>query len=97
MSVWKRAVYLRKICGVNALMTSQTFGAALGRLIFQKRKALGLTQTQLAEDAFGTSGKTRRISELENGTVENPHPKTIDPIISVLKISEDELRECAPD
>ena len=58
---------------------------------------MGLTQTQLAEDAYGTTGKTRRISELENGTVANPHPKTIDPIIHVLKISNAELEQCATD
>jgi hypothetical protein len=58
---------------------------------------MGLTQTQLAEDAYGTAGKTRRISELENGTVANPHPKTTDPIISVLKISNPELEQCVQD
>lgn len=56
---------------------------------------MGLTQTQLAEDAYGTPGKTRRISELENGIVANPHPATIDPIINVLRISEAELEQCA--
>src|ERR1700733_4608727 len=77
------------------IMPPPTFGKALGELIYRKRKAKGLTQTQLAEDAFGTSGKTRRISELENGTVANPHPKTIDPIISILGISDPEIEECA--
>ena len=76
-------------------MPGQTFGQALGKLIVRKRKSMGLTQTQLAEDAYGTTTKTRRISELENGTVANPHPKTIDPIISVLRISEAELEKCA--
>lgn len=76
-------------------MPQQTYGQVLGGLVLRKRKAAGLTQMQLAEDAFGTTGKTRRISELETGTVANPHPKTIDPIISVLKISNEELEECA--
>lgn len=76
-------------------MADRTFGQALGELIYQKRKAVGLTQVQLAEDAYGDAGRTRRISELENGTVANPHPKTIDPIIATLGISEDELAECA--
>lgn len=76
-------------------MAQQTYGQALGALVLRKRKAASLTQMQLAEDAYGTSGKTRRISELENGTVANPYPKTIDPIISVLKISDQELEECA--
>ncbi len=76
-------------------MTAKTFGASLGALIKARRKAKGLTQTQLAEDAYGSGGKTRRISELESGLVSNPHPKTIDPLISVLGISEDEIEQCA--
>ncbi len=46
-------------------MRDRTFGSALGKLIIQKRKSMGLTQTQLAEDAFGTAAKTRRISEFD--------------------------------
>jgi transcriptional regulator with XRE-family HTH domain len=76
-------------------MSGHTFGQRLGKLIFRKRKSMGLTQTQLAEDAYGTASNTRRISELENGTVANPHPKTIDPIINVLGISDVELEQCA--
>ncbi|POR54313.1 helix-turn-helix domain-containing protein [Bosea psychrotolerans] len=76
-------------------MAHQTFGQALGELILQKRRALGLTQTQLAEDAYNTSSKTRRISELESGLVANPHLKTIDPIILALKIAPAEIEECA--
>jgi tetratricopeptide (TPR) repeat protein len=76
-------------------MTRRTYGQALGELIYQRRKGLGLTQTQLAVDAYGTAGKTRRISELENGLVANPHPKTVDPVIVVLGIKEVELEECA--
>ncbi|KMW59952.1 hypothetical protein AIOL_000101 [Candidatus Rhodobacter oscarellae] len=76
---------------------SNSFGKALGALILRKRRVLGLTQTQLAEDAFGSSGKVRRISELENGLVSNPHLKTIDPLIVYLKITDEELDECAKD
>jgi len=76
-------------------MSERTFGRALGELILQKRRKAGLTQVQLAEDAYGEPGKTRRISELENGLVANPHPKTIDPITAVLKISPEEIEACA--
>ncbi|MBE7638241.1 hypothetical protein GUA87_15385 [Sneathiella sp. P13V-1] len=76
-------------------MTKKNFGELLGELIYSKRKAIGLTQVQLAEDAYGSTGRTRRISELESGKVINPHPKTIDPIIVTLGISDDELAECA--
>ncbi|KPP88738.1 MAG: hypothetical protein HLUCCO07_11940 [Rhodobacteraceae bacterium HLUCCO07] len=74
---------------------SCSFGKALGELILRKRRVLGLTQTQLVEDAFGSSSKVRRISELENGLVSNPHLKTIDPLIVYLKITDEELDECA--
>lgn len=86
---------LRAICGVNAEMADETFGQALGELILQKRRALGLTQVQLAEEAYNTSAKTRRISELESGLVANPHLKTIDPIIVALKITTAEVEACA--
>jgi len=75
-------------------MVDHTFGQALGQLILRKRKGLGLTQTQLSEDAYNSTAKTRRISELESGLVANPHPKTIDPIISVLKITDAEIQQC---
>jgi tetratricopeptide (TPR) repeat protein len=80
---------------MNAELRPPSYGAALGQLILKKRRARGLTQTQLSEDAFGTAAKTRRIHELESGTVANPHPTTIDPIIAVLKISEAELEACS--
>jgi len=76
-------------------LKKNSFGKLLGELVYRKRKTLGLTQMQLAEDAFGSTGKTRRISELESGLVANPHPKTIDPIIVTLGINNNELAECA--
>lgn len=76
-------------------MTQRTFGRALGELIYQKRMAAGLSQIQLSEDAFGSAAKTRRISELETGSVANPHMKTIDPIIVTLGITEAEVEACA--
>jgi len=72
-----------------------TFGFCLGQLILQKRKALGLTQIQLSEDAYLSPNFTRRISELENGLTKNPHPKTIDPLINTLGITEEEIENCA--
>ena len=75
-------------------MTKQSFGAALGALIKQKRKVASLTQLQLSEDAYQSPSKVRRISELESGSVADPHPKTIDPLIVALKISDEELAQC---
>ena len=56
---------------------------------------MGLTQLQLAEDAFSDPTKVRRISDLENGLTSNPHPKTIDPILAVLEITPEQVEECA--
>lgn len=76
-------------------MAAQSYGRLLGELILQKRRTKGLTQMQLAEDAFGTPSKTRRIVELEGGQVGRPHPRNIDPIIATLGITEVELEDCA--
>lgn len=73
----------------------RTFGAAFGKLVKRKRKVQGLTQLQLAEDAFGTGAKVRRISEIENGLVADPQPKTIDPLVVALGITDSELDACA--
>ncbi len=86
---------MRIECGWDAVMGDKSFGKLLGALIKQKRMAQGLTQLQLSEDAYGTGNRVRRISELETGSVANPHPKTVDPIISVLAITEEEIEECA--
>jgi transcriptional regulator with XRE-family HTH domain len=80
---------------MDAELAQQTYGQALGALILQKRRAVGLTQTQLAEEAYLSAAKTRRISELESGKVANPHAATIDPIIVALKITDEELEACA--
>ncbi|WP_454598838.1 helix-turn-helix domain-containing protein [Qipengyuania sp. SM2507] len=76
-------------------MAETSFGQSLGDLIRRKRKAAGLTQLQLSEDAYETPSKVRRISELETGKVPNPHSATVDPIILTLKISDEELERCA--
>lgn len=74
-------------------MNKNSFGTLLGQLIYTKRKAHGLTQLQLAEDAFVTAVKTRRVSEPESGQVANPHAKKIDRIIVTLGIGEAELEK----
>ena len=78
-------------------MSRSSYGKRLGELIRKKRYVQGLTQLQLSEDAFGTAAKVRRISDLENGVVANPHAKTVDPIIVQLGISEAELAACMED
>lgn len=86
---------MRITCGRRADLPEGSFGQSLGRLIRRKRKAAGLTQVQLSEDAYLTPSKVRRISELESGKVHDPHPATIDPIIVALGISDEELADCA--
>jgi len=76
-------------------MAQQSFGEAVGELIKRKRIAQGLTQLQLAEDAYGDPSRVRRIVELETGQTRRPHPKTIDPLVSALGIAEAEIEACA--
>lgn len=68
-----------------------SFGAAFGKLIKHKRGIEGLTQQSLAVLAFGDEGRKSRISELENGKIPRPHPKTVDAIAVALNISDIEL------
>jgi len=74
--------------------TDRTFGQAFGDLICQKRGQEGLTQKELAIKAFDDEAKTRRIIELEKGSVRRPHASTIDPLVVFFNITEEELEKC---
>jgi tetratricopeptide (TPR) repeat protein len=75
-------------------MTGKTIGKAIGELIYRKRHLAGLTQLELALEAFEDETKIRRIVELEKGYVARPQAKTTGPIFKVLNISEEEVAEC---
>ncbi|WII37633.1 helix-turn-helix domain-containing protein [Paenibacillus thiaminolyticus] len=62
----------------------------LGELLQRYRQERGMTQVQLAE----LSGVSRgNISKIENGVIQRPDYKTIQPLISVLEIPLEELLE----
>lgn len=64
--------------------------STLGELLQRFRQKRGMTQVQLAE----LSGVSRgNISKIENGVIQRPDCKTIQPIISVLEIPLEELLE----
>lgn len=71
-----------------------SFGVEFGALIRERRGIEGMTQQELAVKAFGEEARKSRISELENGRVENPHQKTVDALVLALNISDDEIRQC---
>lgn len=71
-----------------------TFGQAFGRLIRAKRAQEGWTQRQLAIQAFDDEGKTRRIVDIEKGSVRRPHASTVDALVVALAITKDELDKC---
>ncbi|RJG17021.1 XRE family transcriptional regulator [Paenibacillus thiaminolyticus] len=57
--------------------------STLGELLQRFRQERGMTQVQLAE----LSGVSRgNISKIENGVIQRPDYKTIQPIIAVLEI-----------
>lgn len=56
----------------------------LGKRLKAARLAAGLTQEQLGEIA-GVSKQA--VSQIENGTTQNPESKTLDPICRALKLS----------
>lgn len=68
-----------------------SFGEEFGKLVKKRRGIEGLTQQALAVTAFGEEAYKTRISELENGKVARPQPKTIDALVVALNISDDEL------
>jgi transcriptional regulator with XRE-family HTH domain len=69
----------------------ESFGVQFGRLIRDKRGIEGLSQDDLA----GKAGLTKaRISDLENGKINNPQAKTIDALCVALNISRDERNAC---
>lgn len=72
----------------------RTFGQAFGELIRTRRGQEGLTQKELAVRAFDDESKVRRINDLETGTVNRPHAKTVDALVVALDIREEELANC---
>ncbi len=71
-----------------------SFGVRFGRLVRRYREAQGLTATELAEAALGDQAKRSRISELENGRVNNPQAPTIDKLALHLAIPQEEIDAC---
>jgi ribosome-binding protein aMBF1 (putative translation factor) len=70
----------------------RTFGQAFGELVRTKRGQEGLTQKELAIQAFDDESKVRRINDLETGAVNRPHAKTVDALVVALAI-----RACSVD
>jgi transcriptional regulator with XRE-family HTH domain len=79
---------------MRAHAVDKTFGQAFGDLIRAKRAQEGLTQKQLAIEAFDDESKARRIIDLENGAVQRPQAKTIDALVVYFGITKEELAEC---
>ncbi len=76
---------------------SMSFGKRFGQLVRRKRDIEGLSQQNLAAQAFGDEERKSRISELENGHVTRPQSKTIDALVVALNISEEELSQVLND
>lgn len=70
-----------------------SFGDKFGQLVRRKRGIEGLTQQSVAVRAFGDERYKSRISELENGKIAKPWPRTIDALVVALNIHDDELTE----
>lgn len=67
------------------------FGASFGRLVREKRGIEGFSQEELAERADMAKA---RISDLENGKINNPQARTVDALCVALNISRDERAGC---
>ena len=71
-----------------------SFGIRFGQLVREKRAIEGLTQEALAFKAFGDEDRKTRVSELECGTVNKPHARTVDALVVALSITPEELAAC---
>ena len=67
----------------------RSFGFQFGLLVKSRRGQEGLTQQQLAVQAFGDERYKSRISDLEKGKIDNPQQKTIDLLKVALDISDE--------
>lgn len=68
-----------------------SFGEIFGNLVKTRRGIEGMTQQALAVAAFGDESFKTRISELENGKVAKPQPKTVDAIAVALGIDDETI------
>ncbi|MGC8202503.1 helix-turn-helix domain-containing protein [Aliiroseovarius sp. PTFE2010] len=68
-----------------------SFGQIFGNLVKTRRGIEGLTQQALAVMAFGEESYKTRISELENGRIAKPHPKTVDALAVALNITDETI------
>jgi len=80
-------------CTVMNGMETESFAKRFGLLIKRKRGEQKLTQSDLADQAFGDIDKRSRISEYERG-IHAPGTKQIASIAKALGISHEELERC---
>ena len=64
-----------------------SYGSLLGKMIRAHREQSGMSQQELAVQAFGKESAKARISELENGRVANPAAWIVGGIAQALGIS----------
>ena len=66
-------------------------GASFGHLVREKRGIERLSQEELAAQAEVTKA---RISDFENGKINNPQARTVDALCVALNISREERASC---
>lgn len=62
-----------------------TFLNKFSKFVVNKRRAMGLSQAQLAEIAFGDKKYSSYVSDIENGRREGLTAKTIDTLLKSLE------------
>ncbi|MCA3455551.1 MAG: helix-turn-helix transcriptional regulator [Rhodobacter sp.] len=79
------------------MTNTESFGVRFGRLVHEKRNALGLSLSQLAVKAFGRAsdpageGGKSRIQRLEAGSVSKPQAKTIKALCDALDVTPEQI------
>ena len=71
-----------------------SFGIHFGELVALHRGEQGLSQRQLAINAFDDESRKPRISELERGKVDNPAQDIVDALTVALNLSPEDVSAC---
>ncbi len=87
------ALLSERQCTIMNGIETDSFAKRLGLLIKRKRGEQKLSQSDLADKAFGDIDKRSRISEYERG-IHAPGTKQIAAIAKVLDISNEEIERC---
>lgn len=70
-------------------------GARFGKLVRERREALGLSRKAAGEKAFGTANRGNTFARIENGKTQRPQAQTVRAIAAAMNLTDDDLKPFA--